>query len=149
MRKERPVSTAENKTVIRRVFEEAINQGKLEILPELLAPNCVNHDMPLPTPGPEGFRQLLQQFLTAFPDMQIRLDDVLGEGNKVVTRGVMTGTHRAAFMDIPATGKPVSIQYIDVWRLENGKAMENWVRLDLLGLLQQLGAIPAPEQAPA
>jgi predicted ester cyclase len=67
----------------------------------------------------------------------------------VVTRGVFAGTHRGDFMGIPATGRKVSIKYLDIWRLENGKAKENWVQMDMLGMMQQLGVIPAPEQATA
>ena len=84
-------------------------------------------------------------FQTAFPDLRITIEDEFGEGNKVGTRGSMTGTHRGEFMGIPATNKSVKVAYIDLWRVENGKFVENWVQMDMLGLMQQLGVVPAPE----
>jgi steroid delta-isomerase-like uncharacterized protein len=140
---------AENKALIRRCFEELVNKGQLDRLSEVIAPTYVNHDMPMPAPGPEGLSQVLQPFLTAFPDFHVRIDDVLGEGDRVMTRGVFTGTQRGAFMGIPVTGKAVRVSYMDEWRVENGKAVENWVRLDMLSLMQQLGAVPDSTAAPA
>ena len=81
-------------------------------------------------------------FLEAFPDMRITLDDVIGEGEKVATRGHWVGTHKGAFMGVPATGKAVNVKFMDMWRFENGKAVENWVQMDLLSLMQQLGVVP-------
>src|SRR4051794_37542855 len=77
-RKEVAMSTAENKTRVRRGFEEGINQKKLDVFDELLAPNYVNHNMPAPAPGPEGFKQVIGMFLTAFPDMHITIEDEFG-----------------------------------------------------------------------
>ena len=86
-------------------------------------------------------------FRAAFPDLHVTLEDVFGEGDKVATRGYFTGTHQGEFNGIPATGKQVKVSYIDLWRLENGKAVDNWVQMDMIGLMQQLGVIPAPEGA--
>jgi steroid delta-isomerase-like uncharacterized protein len=141
------MSQETNKALVRRVFEDAMNQRRLDLLDELIAPTYVNYDMPAPAPGPEGLRQVVSMFFTAFPDMQITLDDVIAEGDRVSTRGSFRGTHQGEFMGIPATGKVISVQYQDHWRLENGRAVENWVRLDLLGLMQQLGVVPTPGQA--
>ena len=85
-------------------------------------------------------------FLTAFPDFHVTLEDVIAEGDKVASRGVWRGTHQGNFMGIPATGKSVAVSYSDIWRFENGKAVENWVQMDMLGLMQQLGVAPAPGQ---
>jgi predicted ester cyclase len=142
------MSTAENKAVIRRGFEEGINQRNPQVYDDVIAPTYVNHDFPAPTPGIDGFKQVISLFLTAFPDMQVSIEDALAEGDKVATRGVLRGTHHGAFLGIPPTGKPVAVKYIDIWRVENGTGVENWVQMDLLGLLQQLGAIPTPDQAP-
>src|SRR5581483_2374856 len=97
--------------------------------------------MPAPAPGPEGFKQVLEMFTSAFPDIHITIEDVIAEGDKVVTRGYFTGTHRGAFMNVPATGRTVKVSYIDIWRLANGQAVENWVQMDLLGLMQQIGLV--------
>jgi predicted ester cyclase len=140
------MSTEENKTRLRRVFEEGINQKQLDVFDELLAPNYVNYNMPAPAPGPAGFKQVIGMFLTAFPDMHLTLEDVFGEGTTVGSRGYFTGTHQGEFMGIPATNKPVKVAYIDLWRMENGLCVENWVQMDMLGLMQQLGVVPAPGQ---
>ena len=100
--------------------------------------------MRAPAPGPAGLRPVLRSFIAAFPDVRIHLDQVIGEGETVATRGRFTGTHKGAFMGVAATGKPVSANFVDFWRLRDGKAVENWVQMDLLGLMQQLGAIRSP-----
>ena len=138
------MGTTENKALVRRIFEEGMNQRKTEIFDSCLTPNFVNHDMPAPAPGPEGFRQVFGMFQTAFPDMHVDLHEVLAtDDDKVVTRGVFTGTHRGEFMGVPASGAPIEVKFIDIWRVENGKVAENWVRLDQLGLMQQIGALPS------
>ena len=138
------MSTEQNKAVVRRVFEELVNKGNMSAADELLAADYVNHDMPAPAPGAEGFKLIIGMFRTAFPDITVTLDDALAEGDRVVTRGVFTGTHKGEFMGIPATGKKVAVKYLDIWRLENGKCKENWVQMDMLGLMQQLGVVPTP-----
>jgi steroid delta-isomerase-like uncharacterized protein len=141
------MSAEANKALIRRGFEEGMNRRNLQVYDEVIAPTYVNHDLPTSAPGADGFRQVVTMFVTAFPDMQITIEDTLAEGDKVATRGVFRGTHHGTFMGIPATGKPIAVKYIDIWRVENGQAVENWVQMDMLGLMQQLGVIPAPEQA--
>jgi steroid delta-isomerase-like uncharacterized protein len=140
------MSAEQNKALVRRGFEEGMNQHNLNVFDELLAPNYVNHNMPAPAPGPEGFRQVVSMFLTAFPDFHVTLEDVIADGDKVATRGTWRGTHQGEFMGIPATGKSVAVSYSDIWRIENGRAVENWVQMDMLGLMQQLGVAPAPGQ---
>jgi steroid delta-isomerase-like uncharacterized protein len=141
------MSVEQNKTIIRRTFEEVINQNKSQVITELIATTYVNHNMPTPVPGPDGFKMVVGMFRTAFPDLHITLEDVLGEGDKVATRGYFTGTHKGDFNGIPATGKKVKVSYSDLWRVQNGKATENWVQIDMMGLMQQLGVIPTPEGA--
>lgn len=137
------MSTEQNKVLVRRVFEEGINQGNQGVFDAVIAPNYVNHNMPAPVPGVEGFKQLIGMFRAGFPDMRVVLEDVIAEGNMVSSRGVMHGTQLGSFMDIPATGKHIEVGYIDIWRVENDKLAENWVQLDMLGMMQQLGVVPA------
>jgi steroid delta-isomerase-like uncharacterized protein len=137
------MSTEQNKTMVRRVFEEGINNNDPAVFEQVIGPSYVNHDMPTPAPGREGFKQVIAMFIAAFPDMRVTVEDVLAEGDKVASRGEMTGTHRGAFMGIPPTGKQVRVAYQDVWRVADGKLVENWVRLDMLAMMQQLGAVPA------
>ena len=140
------MSTEQNKRNVRRGFEEAINQRKLDLFDELMAPNYVNHNMPMPQPGPAGMKAVLGMFITAFPDFHVTVEDVIGEGELASSRGYFTGTHQGDFQGIPPTGKQVKVGYIDMWRAENGMLVENWVQLDMVGLLQQLGVMPAPGQ---
>jgi steroid delta-isomerase-like uncharacterized protein len=132
----------EHKALVRRVFERGINERDDAALEEALAKDYVNHDMPAPSPGWEGFRQVIGMFRAGFPDMRVTLEDVLADGDKVTTRGFFTGTHEGDFMGVPASGASIRVSYIDIWRIANGKAVENWVRLDMLSLMQQIGAVP-------
>jgi steroid delta-isomerase-like uncharacterized protein len=136
-------SVDENKALVRRLFEQGMNEKDDGVLDAVLSPDFVNHDMPAPSPGPEGFRQMLGMFRAAFPDMNVNLEEVLGDGDKVVTRGFFSGTHKGEFMGVPASGASINVKYIDVWRIQDGKITDNWVRLDLLGLMQQVGAVPS------
>jgi predicted ester cyclase len=143
------MSAEQNKATVRRIFDEIVNKGNLSVADELLAADYVNHDFPAPASGAEGFKFVTTMFRSGFPDIVVTLEDELAEGDKVVTRGVFEGTHTGDFMGIPATGRKVSIKYLDIWRLESGKAKENWVQMDILGLMQQLGVIPEAGQAAA
>jgi len=138
------LSTEQNKALVRRIFEEGFNQNKPGVFDELIAPNYVNYDFPMPAPGLEGFKMVAGLFLTAFPDLHQTVEDELAEGDKVITRGYLTGTHKGDFQGIPPTGKQIKMKYIDIWRIANGKGVENWVQLDMMGMMQQLGVIPAP-----
>jgi predicted ester cyclase len=138
------MSAAENKALVRRVFEEGLNQNNARVIEEAIAATYVNHTFPSPTAGAEGFKQVIDMFRSAFPDMRVTVEDAIAEGDKVATRGYFVGTHRGAFMGVAATGKPIRVGYADAWRVENGKLVENWVQMDILGLMQQIGAVPAP-----
>lgn len=141
------MSAEENKALILRVFEEGVNGGDDAVFDEVISPDYVNHSMPAPTPGLEGFKQLIGMFRAAFPDLSVTVVDVVAEGDRVATRGTMSGTHRGDFMGVPATAGTVEVPYIDIWRVEGGKGVENWVQMDMLGMMQQLGVVPMPEQA--
>ena len=140
------MSVEQNKSLIRRIFDEGMNQNKPPVFDEVIGPTYFNRSMPAPVAGPEGYKMTLNLFTAAFPDMQVILEDVLGEEDKVVTRGYFTGTHQGELNGIPATGKSVKIDYVDIWRLENSQAVENWVQIDMMSMMQQLGVIPTPEQ---
>lgn len=140
---DRVLSAQEMKNALRSVFD-AMNRRDLAALRDLIHPDYVNYSMPMSSAGAAGLSGVLDAFFSAFPDMQIVLDDVIAEPDKVATRGHFTGTHRGAFMNVPPTNKQVMVQYIDVWKAHNGRLIENWVQMDFLGLLVQLGAMPAP-----
>ena len=142
------MSTEENKAVVRRFVEEVQSQGRLDVIDHVIAPDFVNHTAPpgLP-PTREGGRQLMALFRAAFPDGHMTIEDMLAEGDKVVTRKTFHGTHQGEFMGIPPTGRHVAIQVIDIVRVVDGQVVEHWNVVDNLGLLHQLGVIPTPGQA--
>ena len=137
------MSTDQNKKIVQQLFNDAINARNLSVADEVIAPGFVNHGMQSPTNGPEGFIQVIQQFTNSFPDMKVQLEEVIAEGETVATRGSWKGTHKGNFMGIPATDKQVHVSYIDIWKVRDGKCVENWVQMDMVGLMQQLGAIPS------
>ena len=142
------MSTEENKVLFRRIPQEVINTGALERADQVIAPDYVEH-LPLPPgtpPGLAGFRQFWTAFLAAFPDLRYTVEDLVAEGDRVAGRVTVTGTHRGAFMGLPATGKRATWTEIHIGRFAHGKLVEHWANLDQLGLLQQLGALPAPGQ---
>ncbi len=134
------MTTESNKTIVHRLFEEGMNHKNFSLIEEYIADNYINHDMPGAERGPAGFKKLIQGFLNGFPDMHIHLAEIMGDGDLVATRGEWTGTNTGSFMGMPATGKKIKVKYIDMWRFENGKGVENWVQMDMPALMQQLGA---------
>lgn len=142
------MSTEQNKALIRRLFEEGVNQNKPGVLDELLAPDFVIYDSPLGTVrGPAEFHKLFETFRKSFPDLHVTFEQEFADGDYVIHRGYATATHKGEFQGIPPTGKQVKVKTLDIWRVENGKAVENWVQMDMLGLMQQLGVVPTPGHA--
>jgi steroid delta-isomerase-like uncharacterized protein len=140
------MSIEENKALVRRLVEGVWTTGNLDAADALLAPNMVDHaaQMGGGLGDREGFKNQVRMFRSAFPDGHTRIDDMIAEGDKVVLRWTDGGTHRGEFMGIAPTGRPVTITGIDIYRIADGKIVEYWCNEDELGLLRQLGAIPAP-----
>ena len=141
---ERKMSTETNKKLIEKVFNEAMNERNFDILDQIVAPGYVNHGIPNWKTGADGLKEILKQFLYAYPDMKITIKHVIGEDNMVTTSGYWNGTNKGSFMGAPASGKEVKIAYIDLWKIEDGKCAENWVQMDMIGLMMQTGAMPMP-----
>jgi steroid delta-isomerase-like uncharacterized protein len=138
------MSTEQNKSLARYVYEEIFNTGNFEALAEVSAPDFVDHSpSPGQAPGVEGVIQSLTGLREAFPDMTFTVEDMIAEGDKVVSRLTMRGTHNGEFMGVPATGRPVAQTGIDIVRIVDGIAVERWGEFDNLGLMQQLGLIPS------
>ena len=129
----------------RRFMEEVFNKGNLTAADEFMSADFVEHD-PFPGQGPglQGLKQGLAAFRQAFPDLHIGIDDMIADGEKVVIRSTMKGTHKGTFMNMPPTGKQISVEGIDIVRMSGGKAIEHWGQADALTMMQQLGAIPTP-----
>jgi predicted ester cyclase len=140
------MSTEDNKALMHRAYD-ALNQKNLAVLDEVDAPDLVVHIVSTTIQGLEAFKQGLWLFLTAFPDARFTLEDLIAEGDRVAVRYTFRGTHTGNYMGIAPTGKQVTQTGITINRFANGKAVELWGNVDDLGLLQQLGAVPAPGQA--
>jgi len=148
------MSTEDNKALARRYFE-GVNQGNLAYLDEVCAPDVVLHFPGLPEPvrGLAGLRQVFTVYVTALPDMHQTVEDLVAEGNRVAVRwrarGTQTGPLAGPMGSVPATGRPATVTGINLLRIEAGKIVEDAGEFDALGMLQQLGALPAPAQAQA
>ncbi len=140
------MSTEENKAHVRRGFE-AVNQKNLAVFDELLDPDVVFHNGSTTMQGLEAYKQFLSMYITAFPDLHFTVEDMIAEGDRVVARCTTSGTHQGTLMGIPPTGKYMKMTLIFIDRIVNGKGVEQWSNGDDLGLMQQLGVIPAPGQA--
>ena len=129
--------------IVRGWAQAAFNQHDLDAAAEFLAPDWVGHWAGLGTEhGVEGFKRLAGAYLRAFPDMQIRVEDALSAGDRVVRRVSWTGTHQGPFLGVAPTGRRVRGEGIVIMRIADSKIAEEWEVSNLLGLLQQLGAVP-------
>ena len=139
------MSVEQDKVLVRQFVEEIFNRGNMSVVNELFAPDFVEHEeLPAGIPNDrEGVIQLTTMLRSAFPDFKATIDDIIAEGDKVVIRQTWRGTQKGEFMGIPPTGKSVSIGVIDILRMADGKCVEHWGQMDSMGMMQQLGAIPA------
>jgi predicted ester cyclase len=145
------MSGDENKALVRR-WMERIDTRDPAVVDELVGEDYQDHNPPpfpdLPS-GIAGARQAFAYALAAFSDVVHTVEDQLAEGDLVVSRISAVGTHTGEFLGIPPTGRRVTMGGIAIHRIHDGRLVEHWAQVDALGLLQQLGAIPAPESAPA
>ena len=138
-----------NKSIVLRFYKDIFEQGKLNLADELFAADYVNDDPHGPPGGwphgPQGVKMIVTSYREAFPDIYYKIDEQLADGDQVVTRWTAGGTNTGSLMGMPPSGKKVRITGISIERIANGKIAATHVSLDLLGLMQQVGAIPAPE----
>jgi steroid delta-isomerase-like uncharacterized protein len=133
-----------NKAVIRRFVDEVQNKNDFAVYDEVNDPEFVNLSAPPGAPADrEGGKMYLSAFAQAYPDSHFTIDDMIAEGDRVATKKTFTGTHTGDFGGIPATGKRVTLQYVDIMRLRDGKIIEHWLCMDQLSWLQQLGLAPS------
>lgn len=137
------MSVEENKANQRRIYEEVIVEGNLELIPELIAPEYVFHNpLGLEAKGPEGFKQMVTMLRTAFPDIHCTIDDMVGEGDKTATRATLTMTFKGEMMGIPPTGRKATISGFLFAKWKDSKEVEAWESVDTLSFYQQLGVSP-------
>jgi predicted ester cyclase len=144
------MSPDEIKAVVRRIPEEIYNRGNLALADQVFGADYVEH-VPLPPGFPvglAGLKQFVTAVRTAFPDFRYVIEDEIAEGDRCVVRVTASGTMRGDFMGMPATGKHAAWQEIHIAQFAGGKLVEHWACIDQLGMLQQLGVIPAPGQPP-
>lgn len=135
------MSVEANKELARRFFQEIWNEGEEAAIDRYIPEHAAGNDPDFGS-GREGFRRQWKQWRAAFPDLHFAIDDLIGEGNKVLTRWTLTGTHQGEFLGIPATGRRINVSGMSLDRIENGMVVEGFDGWDALGLRRQLGAIP-------
>ena len=137
-----------NKAAVRRWIETFNNPYTPQTEVDVLAPGYIAHAPGLPSPlDLEAWTQFTASFVEAFPDLRLTVEDIFSGGDMVAARAAFRGTHHGEFQGIPPTGKVVAFTSIEIDRMVDGKVAEHWFEMDLLGLMQQLGAIPEPEQS--
>jgi len=137
-------TTESNKAVIGRFIEEVINQNRMDRADDLVVEDFVELDpFPGQRPGREGLKEVLGMMRTAFPDIHWMVDEMVAEGDTVVTRFTWKGTHRGEFLGVPATGKGVTVKGVVIDQLADGKMSQSRILMDSLGMMQQLGVVPS------
>ncbi len=136
----------ENKALVRRWFEEVWNRGRAEAIDEMFAEDGVAHGLAdasgEPLRGPASFRPFHRSFREAFPDIEVVVEDVIAEGDKVVARNTVTGTHRGEYLGLPPTGRTIAYSEIFIFRFANGRIAETWGVVDVFSQLRQLNGFP-------
>jgi steroid delta-isomerase-like uncharacterized protein len=130
---------AANKELVQRFYKEVYGDWNMALVDELVSPRFISHDWPKGSPtGPEGFRTFYADIRSALPDARYEVDDLIAEGDKVVVRWRLLGTHKGDFRGIAPTGRAIALKGIAIYRVEGGHLMERWVVTDLHGLLEEI-----------
>jgi predicted ester cyclase len=135
---------ADNKKIDKQLWEEPW-KGNLSVIDQYVDSNYIGYDASMPEPirGPQGFKDFVQMYLGAFPDGAITVDEQIAEGDMVATRWTGRGTHEGELMGIAPTRKQVTVWGLTISKYQDGKLVESWDNWDTLGMLQQIGAVPA------
>ena len=146
------MSAEQCKAVARRFIAELWNERRLELARELIAPDCVTHQLrsgaaDAGTPRtPDMIKHHVAEWLAAFPDLRFTIEQMIAEGDQVMTRCTMQGTHEGAWLGVAPTGRQISVRLVIVQRIAGGQIAEDWVLVESLGLFQQLDLVPAREE---
>jgi steroid delta-isomerase-like uncharacterized protein len=135
----------DNAMIVRRFVDEVITQGKIDSAAQYVWDDVLEL-VPLPGQGPglEGLKDIIRAMRAGFPDIVFSIQEQITEGDKVASRFEWTGTHKGAFLGVPATDRPVRVWGMVIDRLENGRIKDTRIIMDTLGLMAQLGALPSP-----
>jgi steroid delta-isomerase-like uncharacterized protein len=141
------MSLEDNKAIIRGYVEAVWNQQQVDRADEFMAPDFLDHaSLPGQAPGLEGWKKKWAMYLAGIPDLRVTIEELVAEGDKVGVRRTYEGTHQGELLGVPPTGNHVQVGGISIFRLAGGKIAESWEQVDLLALMQQLGALPTPGQ---
>jgi steroid delta-isomerase-like uncharacterized protein len=143
------MSTDANKAIVVQLYDEVFNKGNLELAEKLVAEGAIEHDpngLPVPS-GPAGVTTVVTMLRTAFPDCHQTIEDLVAEGDRVAARLSFQGTHQGTFLGAAPTGKRISITMMHLYRFAGGKVAEVWANRDDVGVMRQLGLLPAPSPA--
>lgn len=134
----------DNKALVRRFAEDVFNKRNLAAIDDIVAPDQIDHTLPPNMPATTvGTKQAIDMYLKAFPDLHITIDDMIAEGDKVAVRFTSRGIQRGTFAGLPPTGRRMTVSSFLIARIADGKIVEQWGLDDQLGMLRQLGIIPA------
>ena len=138
------MSIEENKALTQRFVSEVVNGRNLDLIGELVSKDFVDHEAwpGLPTTGPESVTAVFAMSFAAFSDFQFTVDELIAEGDKVVARLTVSGTHTGEFMCIPPTNKGIKVEAVDIWEIHDGKMKAHWGVFDQAAMMQQLGLAP-------
>jgi len=140
------MNSQDRRTLVARIADEIWNRGDLAVVDEVMAASATYHGphMPNGTGDRETWRRAIGMYLSAFPDSHVKFDDLIVSGATVVGRWSATATHTGPLPGVPATGKRIAIGGITIYRIDDGKIVEAWEQLDMLGMWQQLGVVSLP-----
>jgi steroid delta-isomerase-like uncharacterized protein len=138
------MSTSENKAVVSRFVNEIFNAGDLDAVDRLVSADFVPHSWGNTGPGPEELKKAIRRVFAGLSENRMTIEDAIAEGDRVVVRLTSHAVHSGDFMGMPGSGKAYTIGEIHIFRVRDGKVVEHWREADLLGMLQQLGAISTP-----
>jgi predicted ester cyclase len=136
------MSTEQNKDVVRRFIEEVFAKCNVDAADELATPDFTPHSWPGVEPGIENLKQGQRRVSAGLADVSMKIEDMIAEGDKVAVRLTAHACQEGEFMGLPASGREYTISETHIFRVSDGKVAEHWVNADMLGLMQQLGALP-------
>jgi len=137
--------SADNKAVVRRLYEEVWNKRRLELVDEIISPSHALHDPTLTdsSVGPDAYKRQVSRFIVGIPDLRLTIEDFVDEKEKLAVAWTISGTHTGEFMGIPATNKKVYVEGITINHVVDGKIMDSYISWDTFGMMQQLGVVSA------
>lgn len=143
------MTVQENKELVKRFFEDVVNEGQMELVDKLISRSYAEHEVPpgqdLPANGRDALKEMVREFRKGFPDLQVEVDRLVGEGDIVTAHTTWTGTHEGSFWGIEPTHETVRFTAVDMVAFEDGKAVEHWGLTDNLALFSQIGVIDLPQ----